>query len=203
MCGHNSPIDLTGCEEVPSSLGNWKRKRRCNTTKTDAIDLSSPASTGADAVDFSRPQQADEAGPSNFEQPANIAEAAVQQAAAEADEEAVSKSTGKRKRSWAADRAKQAEAKKQLPKAQKSEAKALKEEAMAAKKATEEKRVDQYGKTVRYASKPAEKTKERMARAMPSMSAICTSSVQNSWPACSSVQKFWPACSAVPLSCQS
>ncbi|KAL3154181.1 hypothetical protein ABBQ32_013698 [Trebouxia sp. C0010 RCD-2024] len=78
-----------------------------------------------------------------------------------------SKSSGKRKRCWATDRAKQAEAKQQQVKAQRAEASALKAEAKAAKKAAKQKRVDQYGKLVRYASKPSEKTKERMARAMP------------------------------------
>ena len=167
MCGHNSPIDLTAGEERPSSPSKWKRKRRCCHT-TDTIDLYSPASTATGAVDLSRPNQADEAGPSNYEQSANIAEAEVQHAAAEPEEEEVGTRKGKRKRSWAADRAKQAETKKQMLKAEKAAAKALKGEAKAAKKVTEQKRVDQLGKTVRYSTKPSEKTKERMARAMPS-----------------------------------
>ena len=175
MCGDNSPIDLTAGDAGPSNLGNWRRKRRCNHT-ADTVDLSSPASTGTNAADLSRPKQADEAGPSYYEQPANIPEVEVQHAAAEPEGEELSTSRGKRKRSWAADRAKQAEVKKQLLKAQKAEAKVLRDEAKAAKKATEQKRVDQFGKTVRYSSKPSEKTKERMARAMPSKCASMYSS---------------------------
>ena len=167
MGGHNTPIDLTAAEERPSSPSNWKRKRRCCHT-ADTIDLSSPASTATDAVDLGRSKQADEAGPSNYEQPANIAEVHVQHAAAEPEEEGVSTSKGKRKRSWAADRARQAETKKKVLEAEKAAAKALRDEAKAAKKATEQKRVDQFGKTVRCSTKPSEKTKERMARAMPS-----------------------------------
>ena len=167
MRGDNSPIDLTAGDAGPSSPSNWKRKRRCNHT-ADTIDLSSPASTGTNAADLSRPKQADEAGPSNYEQPANIPEVEVQHAAAEPEGEDISTSKGKRKRSWAADRAKQAAVKRQLLKAQKAEAKVTRDEAKAAKKATEQKRVDLFGKIVHYSSKPSEKTKERMARAMPS-----------------------------------
>ena len=183
MCGDNSPIDLTAGGEDPSSPSEWKRKRRCSHT-ADTIDLSSPATTGTDAVDLRKPEQADEAGPSNYEQPAKIAECEVQHAAAEPEGEEVSTSKGKRKRSWAADRAKQAEAKKQLLKAQKAEAQALRFEAKAAKKANKQKRVDQFGKTVNYCTKPSQKTKERMARAMPSKSASVYSSVPKSQLSC-------------------
>lgn len=134
----------------------------------DTIDLSSPLDACARAIDLSRPEQADGAGPSTFERPADTVEAELQHAAAESESEAEGRSTGKCKRSWATDRAKQAEAKKKQLKAQKAEASARKAEAKAAQKAAEQKRVDQFGKIVRYAAKPSEKTKERMARAMPS-----------------------------------
>lgn len=166
MCGQDDLIDLTGSPD-PLSHHGCKRKRRSAT-----IDLSSAGITSAATVDFSRPEQADEAGPSNYMQVTSIEEAQRQNAAAELEEEepSSSKGKGKCKRSWAADGAKQAEAKKQQLKAQKADAKAQREEATAlkkARKATEQKRVDQFGKTVRYASNAAEKTKERMARAMP------------------------------------
>ena len=167
MCGQDDLIDLTGSPD-PLSHHGCKRKRRSAT-----IDLSSAGITSAATVDFSRPEQADEAGPSNYMQVTSIEEAQRQNAAAELEEEepSSSKGKGKCKRSWAADGAKQAEAKKQQLKAQKADAKAQRDEATAlnkARKATEQKRVDQFGKTVRYASNAAEKTKERMARAMPS-----------------------------------
>ena len=95
---------------------------------------------------------------------ANIAEDEVQHAAAKPEGEEVSKGRGKRKRSWAADRAEQAEAKKQQLKTQKAEVR----EAKAAKKTTKPKREDQFGKAVRYSTNPSLKTRERMERAMPS-----------------------------------
>ena len=170
MCGDNCLIDLTAGEKGPSSPGQWKRKRRCNHT-AETIDLSSTASPGTDTVDIQRPLQADEAGPSPHEQPAEVEE---QHAAVESEEEPTNRRKGKRKRTWAADRATQIEAQKQLAKAQKAEAKAQKAEAKAMRdeaKAAEKKRVDQFGKIVRYATKASEKTKERMARAMPGKSA--------------------------------
>ena len=162
MRRHDDFIDLTGSPDPP-----FKRKRRSAT-----IDLSSPGIINVGTVDFSRPKQADEAGPSNYMQSAAFEETERQDTAAELEEEEPSTSKGKRKRSWAADRAKQAEGKKQQLKAQKAEAKAQRDDARAvkkARKAAEQKRVDQFGRTVRYASNAAEKTKERMARAMPSM----------------------------------
>lgn len=165
MCGQDCLIDLTG----PSTPGKWKRKTR-STTVADTIDLSGSPNTVAHVVDLGRRQQADGAGPSTTERPAKMVgmvEAESPNAAADSETEE-SKSSGKRKRCWATDRAKQAEAKKQQLKAQRAEASALKAEAKAAKKAAEQKRVDPFGKIVRYASKPSEKTKERMARAMPS-----------------------------------
>ncbi|KAL3139925.1 hypothetical protein ABBQ38_004215 [Trebouxia sp. C0009 RCD-2024] len=164
MCGQDCLIDLTG----PSTPGKWKRKTR-STTVADTIDLSGSPNTVAHVVDLGRRQQADGAGPSTTERPAKMVgmvEAESPNAAADSETEE-SKSSGKRKRCWATDRAKQAEAKKQQLKAQRAEASALKAEAKAAKKAAEQKRVDPFGKIVRYASKPSEKTKERMARAMP------------------------------------
>ena len=170
MCGDNCLIDLTAGEKGPSSPGQWKRKRRCNHT-AETIDLSSTTSPGTDAVDIQRPLQADEAGPSTHEQPAEVE---GQHAAVESEEEPSNRRKGKRKRTWAADRAKQVEAQKQLAKAQKAEAKAQKAEAKAIRdeaKAAGKKRVDQFGKIVRYATKASEKTKERMARSMPGKSA--------------------------------
>lgn len=175
MCGDNSLIDLTAGEKGPSSPGQWKGKRRCNHT-AETIDLSSTASPGTDAVGVQRPLQADEAGPSTYEQPAEVEE---QHAAVGSEEEATNRRKGKRKRTGAADRAKQLEAQKQLVKAQKAEAKAQKAEAKAMRdeaKAAGKKRVDQFGKIVRYATKASEKTKERVARAMPGKSASLFSS---------------------------
>lgn len=166
MCGDNILIDLTAGEKGPSSSGQWKGKRRCNHT-AETIDLSSTAIPGTDAVDMQRPLQADEAGPSTHEHPAEVEE---QHAAVGSEEEATNRRKGKRKRTWAADRAKQVEGEKQLVKAQKAEAKAQKAEAKAMRdeaKAAGKKRVNQFGKIVRYATRASEKTKERMARAMP------------------------------------
>ena len=133
MCGQDCLIDLTG----PSTPGKWKRKTR-STTVADTIDLSTSPDTVTveHTVDLRRPRQADNAGPSTFERPANMVEAKVTHAAAESETQG-DRSSGKRKRCWATDREKQAEAKKQQVKAQRAAALALKAAAKAAKKAAD------------------------------------------------------------------
>ena len=161
MCGQERVIDLTGLLDVHVS-GQRKRKRQ-----SAALDSSEAA---ANTVDLSRSDQDDEAGPSNYTPPAFTLEDEAHETAARSE---VTRSTkGKQERSEAAS-AKQAEAKKQQLNAKKAEAKAERDAARLVKKARscEQKRVNQLGNIVRYASNAPQKTKERMVRALPSMCA--------------------------------
>lgn len=176
MHGQDDLIDLTESPEASPIPAAWRRRARSAT-----LDITSPAGSEVQVVDLSRAVQRNEAGPSNHMQPTVLDEAdgSGSAAAAEPDLLTSGKSIGKRKRLVPAQHAGQAKPKKPDVHVSKAEAKAHKDEARASKKARmaaeqkakqeQQKRVDQFGKTVRYASTAAQQTKERMARAMPSV----------------------------------
>lgn len=174
MSGTDGLIDLTGSPDANRLQFLPRRRRACSAV----IDVTGRAESDVDTVDLSWPAQQDEAGPSHYTQPATLQEAEATGASAAADEQAdvphSRKGAGKRKRSAPAQGASQAETKQQVAEARRAAAKKRKDQARATKKAAEQKekqmqqrRVDQYGRTVRYSSNAPQQTKERMARAMP------------------------------------
>lgn len=176
MSRENGLIDLTESLDFSPKPSAWRERGRSAT-----IDLSCPHESHVDAVDLGRPARVDEAGPSHYMQPAVLQDAETSGAGADTqlDVADTGKSIGKRKRVSQAERARQAEVRKQETQARRAEAKAQKEQASANKNARVaaekkekqvlQKRIDQYGKTVRYSSTAPQQTKDRMARAMPSM----------------------------------
>ncbi len=173
MSGTDGLIDLTGSPDATQLQLLPRRSRACSAI----IDVTGGAESDVDTVDLSWPAQQDEAGPSHYMQPAKLQEAeATGATVAAADAPQSGKSAGKRKRAAPAEGARQADTEQQEVEARKAPAKKRKEEARATKKAVEQKekqlqerRVDQYGRTVRYSSNAPMQTKERMARAMPGM----------------------------------
>jgi len=176
MSGTDGLIDLTGSPDAIHLQLLPKRRRACSAM----IDVTGGAESEDDTVDLSWPAQQNEAGPSHYMQPATLQEAEATGASGAACEQAdapqTGKGAGKRKRAAPAESARQAETKQQEAEARRAAAKKRKEEARATKKAaeqkekqTQQKRVDQYGRIVRYSSNAPMQTKERMARAMPSM----------------------------------
>ncbi len=174
MSGTDGLIDLTGSPDATHLQFLPRRRRACSAI----IDVTGGAESDVDTVDLSWPAQQDQAGPSHYMQPATLSEAeatgATVAACEQADAPQSGKGAGKRKRAAPAEGARQADTKQQEVEARKAAAKKRKEEARATKKAAEQKekqmqerRVDQYGRTVRYSSNAPMQTKERMARAMP------------------------------------
>ena len=176
MSGTDGLIDLTGSPDATRLQLLPRRRRACSAM----IDVTGGAESDVDTVDLSWPAQQNEAGPSRYMQPATLQEAEATGASGPAFEQADAsqsgKGAGKRKRSVPAEGAGQAETKQQEAEARRAAAKKRKDEARATKKSAEQKekqmqqkRVDQCGRTVRYSSNASMQTKERMARAMPSM----------------------------------
>lgn len=176
MSGTDGLIDLTGSPD-DTHLQLLPRRR---SPRSAIVDVTGAAESDVGTVDLSWPAQQGEAGPSHYMQPAMLqkveATGASEAAFEQADAPQSGKGAGKRKRAAPAEGARQAETKQQEAGARKAAAKLRKEEARASKKAklaaeqkNMQKRVDQYGRTVRYSSNAPQQTKERMARAMPSM----------------------------------
>ena len=173
MSGEESCIDLTHSREA--SPNPRSRRRRIGSSAT--IDISSPTEDEvglSDVVEQARTDE-DEAEPGNIQPGSSVQ---VQRSGADAKPGFAEsgRGIGKRKRGSEAERARHtAEVTKQRAQARRAEARAQRELARANKKANEQlekhaqqKRVDEFGNTVRYSSTPAQQTRERMARAMPS-----------------------------------
>lgn len=155
MNGTDGLIDLTGSPDATQLQTLPRRRRACSAM----IDVTGGAESDVDTVDLSWPAQQDKAGSSHDMQPATLQEAETTGASVAALEQADApqsgKGAGKRQRVAAADCARQAKRKQQEAEACRAAAKKRKEEARATKKAAEkkekqmqQKRVDQYGRTV-------------------------------------------------------